>query len=748
VRFPDDFEFIALKNSPVGDARKEPAHDGWSIDPPLTRGQVTEIFRQGRNYGVRLQSRDVVIDIDPRNGGDESCLGIDVSKYPVVLTPSGGKHIYMTKPPDFKIHHTLKNVFPGIEFKTKGRQVVGPGSTHPNGKKYLFDEIFGSPFKTDADRVMPEHLLQRIKLEESIPTGNGIWTEENLESALSHIDPNGLDHDEWFAIMAASHEATGGAGEDVFIAWEQRDEKYVKTEKIDRQRWQSLKSGKAGNAGAGTLRHLLVERGVKDIGIDTSADEFGPFVDKNPPPPGAPITAAKVNPFDELNKRFLSVQEDGKLRVLELRNDDAMQTLRWVRHSKKDFLEVAQSVYHLPALVKKKKTKSGDTENVSVPVAKIWIENPIPGKRTFPGGTVFSPEIDSERVGESLNLWRGFQYKPNFVGDWSLLSNLLLEVLCRGNRASYEYVLDWMARAVQFPHMPGGVAVVFKGIKGTGKGTMGRTFIKLFGTHGLHVVSSEHIIGRFNIQLMDCIAMFADEAYWAGDRGAEGAFKGLITEPTKLYEAKGLTPRMARNLIHMMIASNSDWVIPAGLDMERRFAVFETSDEIRPKEFFKALHIQLEDGGYEALMWDLVHRDIKNFWPQEFPNTDALTQQKIEGMDHVEHWLFELLDTGNWGGLPVIESKDPIGLPEQFILATDFHSSFIQYLAHRRSGRAIQTQVGITLKKFVPCLHKQRIDRPESRIDVPTMRPWAYRLCDMESARAGFVKALGQDVFN
>jgi len=137
---------------------------------------------------------------------------------------------------------------------------------------------------------------------------------------------------------------------------------------------------------------------------------------------------------------------------------------------------------------------------------------------------------------------------------------------------------------------------------------------------------------------------------------------------------------MARNLIHMMIASNSDWVIPAGLDMERRFAVFETTDEIRPKEFFKALNIQMEDGGYEALMWDLVHRDIKNFWPQDFPNTDALTQQKIEGMDHVEHWLFDLLDTGNWGGLPIIETKDPIGLPEEFILANDFHSSFIQYL--------------------------------------------------------------------
>ena len=73
-----------------------------------------------------------------------------------VRTGGGGLHLYLKKPADVLIAHTLKD-YPGLEFKTKGRQVVGPGSIHPEtGKTY--DVL------VDAEvAAAPASLLELIK---------------------------------------------------------------------------------------------------------------------------------------------------------------------------------------------------------------------------------------------------------------------------------------------------------------------------------------------------------------------------------------------------------------------------------------------------------------------------------------------------------------------------------------------------------------------------------------------------------
>jgi hypothetical protein len=65
--------------------------------------------------------------------------------------------------------------------------------------------------------------------------------------------------------------------------------------------------------------------------------------------------------------------------------------------------------------------------------------------------------------------------------------------------------------------------------------------LRLFGQHGLRIQSREHLTGRFNPHLRDCCLLFADEAYWPGDKTAEGILKGLITEPDIPIEAKTWT---------------------------------------------------------------------------------------------------------------------------------------------------------------------------------------------------------------
>lgn len=98
------------------------------------------------NYGVVLQEDDLVIDVDPRNyaQGDKPLkrlmekLGVDFKKSALVVqTGGGGWHLYFKKPLDAQIVYKLPE-YKGIEFKTRGGQVVGPGSLHPKtGKEYV-----------------------------------------------------------------------------------------------------------------------------------------------------------------------------------------------------------------------------------------------------------------------------------------------------------------------------------------------------------------------------------------------------------------------------------------------------------------------------------------------------------------------------------------------------------------------------------------------------------------------------------
>jgi hypothetical protein len=228
-------------------------------------------------------------------------------------------------------------------------------------------------------------------------------------------------------------------------------------------------------------------------------------------------------------------------------------------------------------------------------------------------------------------------------------------------------MIKWAAWAIQNPDVPAGVALVLKGDERTGKGTLGRALVKLFGIHGVHILSQQHFTGRFNAPLHQCCLLFADEAFYAGDKRAEGVLKGLLTEPVIPIERKGLDVVRTRNRLHVIMASNHEWVVPASKDAWR-FAVFEVSNHrAHDKLYFDALYGQLENGGYGAMLHDLVAMELGDWRPSDdIPQTEALEQQK-QLSDEGAHWremleeaIEAVLDSENprWEGGIKITSAD------------------------------------------------------------------------------------------
>ena len=121
------------------------------------------------------------------------------------------------------------------------------------------------------------------------------------------------------------------------------------------------------------------------------------------------------------------------------------------------------------------------------------------------------------------------------------------------------------------------MAVVLRGGRGAGKGAFARELGRLFGSHFIHLSNARHLLGNFNAHLVDALLVFSDEATWAGDKQGESVLKALVTEPLITVEAKYRNARIVRNVVHLLMASNSDWTVPAGPD-ERRFFVLDVSD--------------------------------------------------------------------------------------------------------------------------------------------------------------------------
>ncbi len=469
----------------------------------------------------------------------------------------------------------------------------------------------------------------------------------DVAAALAAIPNENLEWADWNRIGMAAWRATEGRGFAAFDAWSQKSPKY--DAQATAGRWEHYSTSPPERIGAGTLFALAAEavpgwRRPTLLMRDAqrgSGEKAGPEKPDDDGPGEAEDDGFKPKPppsdLDDLNAEFCVVLDTGRARVLHF------ETVRQEKHSR----EVACFLsfedfrnFHMNRFVE---VKSKD-----VPLGQWWLRHP--GRRQYRGLT-FEPAAEREINGR-LNLWRGWGVQPA-PGDWSLMKRHIVDVLAAGDLKHAAYITKWIAWAVQHPAERAQAALVFKGARGTGKGTLGNALCRIFGQHGTHISTAEHLAGRFNGHLRDACFLFADEAYWPGDKGAEGSLKRLVTEPDLFIEAKGKDGVTVPNMLHVMMASNDDWVVPAGED-ERRYAVFAVSDCRKQDEaWFGPLNAQMDAGGYGAMLHDLLRHDLGDWHPRRIPRTEALVEQQSRGLGPEDAWWCELLQTGVlWGSNP------------------------------------------------------------------------------------------------
>lgn len=137
----------ALRNWAVGPLRGKAPTTGLTpngvLDFNSDIGTVIRWWGSGQwNLGARVPPSMVVIDVDPRGGGDVSlaALAAQYGPLPETLTTisgrlDGGRHYFYRRPPG-KL--SARRLGPGIDLKTSAGYVVLPPSIHPDtGYRYV-----------------------------------------------------------------------------------------------------------------------------------------------------------------------------------------------------------------------------------------------------------------------------------------------------------------------------------------------------------------------------------------------------------------------------------------------------------------------------------------------------------------------------------------------------------------------------------------------------------------------------------
>lgn len=133
-----------LKNATV---RKDWVDAWWKRWPYANVGIVT-----GQQSGL------VVIDIDPRHGGDDALDGLFVKhdKFPdtaEVMTGGGGRHFYF-RHPGIEIRNSAGKLGAGIDVRGDGGYVLAPPSSHVSGGQYEWEA------SSDPSEVQPSYMPQ------------------------------------------------------------------------------------------------------------------------------------------------------------------------------------------------------------------------------------------------------------------------------------------------------------------------------------------------------------------------------------------------------------------------------------------------------------------------------------------------------------------------------------------------------------------------------------------------------------
>lgn len=675
--------------------------ENWWRDPvlpyvihPLNIGVSTSKFKEDLHL--------LVVDVDNKGdkNGSEEIFKLEMAGkfFPPTFsqrTPTGGSHLfyYTTSP----LAQSVCKIGPGIDTRASGGYVVGAGSN-----------IGGNSYSISEDRdvaAAPEWLIRASSLSRE--------RDKRDHPKIANLD---FERAKKRAAHYLTHEAPisvkghGGDQTAFAVAAKVKDFGVPQNETLDLMmtHW---------HEGCGWSPERLAEKiehaytyGTEAPGALAPELDFKPVKDEK----------KEKHPIHTLNEKHAFIIVEGSSYILWETKD---------AHGRFKAQHLDHNTFHNKYLSQ----VFTDGAGKSKPLTKLWMESP---ERRSYDGLCFLP--GKKAPPNFYNLWQGFSVKPLAKDEpVSELAQKSLEAfleharenICGGDEKLFRWLIGYFAHMVQRPWEKPLVAIVFKGKKGTGKTALCDRVADLIKAHTLSAANRRYLISNFNGHLENLLFFVLEEAFWSGDKAAEGVLKDLITSSTQLIEHKGEKSYSVANCLRVAIIGNESWVVPASHD-ERRYAVFNVGNKrLKDRKFFHDMRTGMQEhGGDRLLLSYLLNFSLAEIDVNDAPNTQGLVEQKLATLDPLGQFWLECLEAGR-----IIESNCGADWPKHFD-KDEFRIAYGRYLKSRQiTSRVPDSRViGKILFDYCPSLKTQRESiRGESR-------KWQYEAPTLEVARKEF----------
>lgn len=705
----------------------------WDETPGANVGIAPDI-RKGWSWivldldvGRRLR-KNVWVDLDGEADlrALEDEWGVDIDRTTEQESGSGARHVILRIPTGTRTPGKLSKA---IDVIGPGKYIVAAPSNHLSGHNYRWLDDPGPGYERigelfDRAAIAPKQLAEFDAERRGAPARRRDADRQDGGSELRALAkktdlsgkefaaavmsiPNsgqGVDYDQYLNVMFAVHFETDGsdAGLDLMHEWAEQCDLY-EADDVDR-RWKSIRNEKVFSK---TGKYIIMKA------LDHGWEPTENLLDWQ-------------KAIRRINQTHAYVPFGSDARILkEIKNGSRIEAVEYLKLSTftTNFLP---EKYDYPSPTEKDPDRLKPKD-----IGTIWINN---DKRRDYDRVTFEPDLARARKGD-YNLYRGLTIAPAALArprdGCSMLVDHIYDVIAGGNDEYGDWIIAWLAQIVQQPWRKPGTALVLVGREGVGKSILGDVMKVLLGAHHVIASDSQHILSNFNASLATAIFVQLEEAFWAGDKRAQGALFHLITGRTIRLEPKGVDPIEINSYARVMITTNADWAVPAGLEA-RRFGVFRVLDTVRQnRPHFRRLVAQMEGGGYAAFLQHLMQVDLSKFDVGVAPKTEALLDQKLESLNYEQSFVVDILGDDSDISFEIWPDDKPaeIAAGELLRLAEQFYAS----RKFRWPGSALFIE---KLKKLLPV----RLYRPHGG-------KRRYRLPTIGEARGHFNGALGQTLF-
>jgi hypothetical protein len=671
----------------------------WWTDPVLETEKTYNIGISTTRFNCNHSVLVVDVDNKPGKNGGENLIKLELEghEFPPTfkqLTPTGGEHlVYISKVP---VKQGVDVFGAGLDVRANGGYIVGAGSMI-NGRPYTA--------QIGAISMAPDWMIQWC--------GNpGQKIESlNLPDAIINQD-RAVSHAKHFLTNEAPLSKEGQGGDQTAYKVAARLKDFGVSADTAFELLLTHWNERCAPPWSASDLKLKVDHayryGTEPIGVSAPETQFQPVKPE--------LDETKLHPFQELNKEYAFVIAGGGSHIL-------WETVDADGNDKLEHLAIQS--FHQKLAAQTISLGNGQSK----PISQLWMQSK---ERRSYDGICFLPGLTSPP--RFYNLWKGFTVEPiaataRVEQRWKDSLEMFLdharENVCQGDKYLFKWLMGYFAHLVQKPWEKPLVALVFRGKKGVGKNALIDRIGHLLGSHYLLSANRRYLIGNFNGHLENLLLFALDEAFWSGDKQAEGVLKDLITGKDHVVEHKGKEPYSVKNCTRVIIIGNEHWLVPASHD-ERRYAVFDVGEgKKQNRTYFQKMREGMEAGGYAVLLRYLLNYDISDIEINAAPATKGLLDQKIISLDPFLQWWLECLMNGE------IVGGDFGGEWPNEISKERFRDAFRRYVRDRQiRGRIPEDRtLGRLLSTCLPSLDAKGKSREgNERINT-------YKLPNLNQAR-------------